>query len=147
MWSLTGYSLLYHGKCITPMEVIKCYRISLILTCVPATAAVHMDCGSHRRQVDHHRRFLISPKINMPFISNKMNATKLVHVKYDTDLSTVFRFVADGFTTVAGRNVGQASGFSGGIFTFSTWVKTKKLTTKAADKWKRSSSHHSPRQL
>lgn len=56
-------------------------------------------------------------KNNMPFVSNKMNATKLgLHVKYDTDFVNGLSFVADGFTTVAGRNVGQASGFSGGVF-------------------------------
>lgn len=76
-------------------------------------------------------------KNNMPFISNKMNATKLgMHVKYDTDFINGLSFVADGFTTIAGRNVGQASGFSGGIFyIFDLGKKEKKLDNKkTADK-------------
>lgn len=76
-------------------------------------------------------------KNNMPFISNKMNATKLgIHIKYDTDFINGLSFVADGFTTVAGRNVGQASGFSGGIFyIFDLGKKQKKSDNKkTADK-------------
>jgi hypothetical protein len=76
-------------------------------------------------------------KNNMPFISNKMNATKLgMHIKYDTDFINGLSFVADGFTTIAGRNVGQASGFSGGIFyIFDLGKKEKKLDNKkTADK-------------
>jgi len=76
-------------------------------------------------------------KNNMPFISNKMNATKLgMHIKYDTDFINGLSLVADGFTTVAGRNVGQASGFSGGIFyIFDLGKKQKKSTNKkTADK-------------
>ena len=76
-------------------------------------------------------------KNNMPFISNKMNATKLgMHIKYDTDFVNGLSFVADGFTTIAGRNVGQASGFSGGIFyIFDLGKKEKKSDKpKTADK-------------
>jgi hypothetical protein len=76
-------------------------------------------------------------KNNMPFISNKMNATKLgMHIKYDTDFINGLSFVADGFTTIAGRNVGQASGFSGGIFyIFDLGKKEKKMDNKkTADK-------------
>ncbi len=76
-------------------------------------------------------------KNNMPFISNKMNATKLgMHIKYDTDFINGLSFVADGFTTIAGRNVGQASGFSGGIFyIFDLGKKEKKSDNKkTADK-------------
>jgi hypothetical protein len=76
-------------------------------------------------------------KNNMPFISNKMNATKLgMHIKYDTDFINGLSFVADGFTTIAGRNIGQASGFSGGIFyIFDLGKKEKKLDNKkTADK-------------
>ncbi len=56
-------------------------------------------------------------KNNMPFLSNKMNATRVgVHVKYDTDFVNGLSFVADAGTTVAGRNVGQSTSFGGGIF-------------------------------
>lgn len=72
-------------------------------------------------------------KNNMPFVSNKMNATRLgLHVKYDTDFVNGLSFVADGFTTVAGRNVGQSSGFSGGVFYI--FDLGKKVKTKTEEK-------------
>lgn len=56
-------------------------------------------------------------KNNMPFISNKMNASTVgLHVKYETSFVNGLSIVADGFTTIAGRNVGQSTGYSGGIF-------------------------------
>lgn len=70
-------------------------------------------------------------KNNMPFISNKMNATKVgLHVKYDTDFVDGLSFVADANTTVAGRNVGQSSSFGGGIFYILDFTKKKKEETK-----------------
>lgn len=66
-------------------------------------------------------------KNNMPFVSNKMNATKLgVHVKYDTDFVNGLSFIADASTTVAGRNVGQSTGFSGGVFYILDFSKKQK---------------------
>jgi hypothetical protein len=66
-------------------------------------------------------------KNNMPFVSNKMNATTLgLHVKYETDFVDGLSFVADGSTAIAGRNVGQSSGFSGGIFYIMDFTKKKK---------------------
>ena len=56
-------------------------------------------------------------KNNMPFVSNKINATTIgLHVKYETNFVDGLSFVADGIKTVAGRNVGQANGFNAGIF-------------------------------
>lgn len=56
-------------------------------------------------------------KNNMPFISNKMNATSVgLHVKYETDFVDGLSFVGDFNTVVKGRNVGQSTGFGGGIF-------------------------------
>ncbi len=70
-------------------------------------------------------------KNNMPFISNKMNATKLgVHIKYDTDFVNGLSFIADASTTVAGRNVGQSTGFSGGVFYILDFSKKQKEETK-----------------
>jgi hypothetical protein len=70
-------------------------------------------------------------KNNMPFISNKMNATKIgLHVKYDTDFVDGLSFVADANTTVAGRNVGQSSSIGGGIFYILDFTKKKKEETK-----------------
>jgi hypothetical protein len=70
-------------------------------------------------------------KNNMPFISNKMNATTIgLHIKYETMFLNGLSFVADGITTVAGRNVGQSSGFGGGVFYIMDFSKKKKETTK-----------------
>jgi hypothetical protein len=70
-------------------------------------------------------------KNNAPFISNKMNATKLgIHIKYDTDFVNGLSFVADASTTVAGRNVGQSTNFGGGIFYILDFSKKKKEETK-----------------
>jgi len=56
-------------------------------------------------------------KNKMPFVSNKMNSTTLgLHVKYETSFVNGLSFVADGVTTIAGRNVGQSTGYSGGVF-------------------------------
>ncbi|HAO46400.1 MAG TPA: hypothetical protein DCQ97_05710 [Chitinophagaceae bacterium] len=71
------------------------------------------------------------PRNGMPFVSNKMNATMLgLNVKYETPLNGL-SVVANGSTTLAGRNVGQASGFNAGIFyIFDFGRKTKKEKTK-----------------
>jgi hypothetical protein len=72
-------------------------------------------------------------KNNMPFVSNKMNATTLgIHIKYETNFINGLSFVADGSTTIAGRNVGQSSGFSGGVFYIMDFSKKKK--SKASEK-------------
>jgi hypothetical protein len=56
------------------------------------------------------------PKNGAPFVSNEMNATKLgLNVKYETPVDGL-SIVANGNTTLAGRNVGQSSGFNAGIF-------------------------------
>ncbi len=56
-------------------------------------------------------------KNNMPFCSNKMNATTIgLHIKYDTKFLKGLEIIADGFTTVAGRNMGQTKGFDAGLF-------------------------------
>ena len=54
---------------------------------------------------------------NMPFPSNKMNATRVgFNFKYDMPFHPMLSLTGNAFTTVAGRNVGQASGFNAGIF-------------------------------
>jgi hypothetical protein len=73
-------------------------------------------------------------KNNVPFISNKMNATTIgLHVKYETMFVDGLSFVGDGMITVAGRNVGQTSGFTLGAFyimDFTKKQKTKSVETK-----------------
>lgn len=54
---------------------------------------------------------------NMPFPSNKMNATRVgFNFKYDMPFHPNLSLTGNAFTTVAGRNVGQSSGFNAGIF-------------------------------
>lgn len=54
---------------------------------------------------------------NMPFPSNKMNATTAgVNVKYVVTNDHALSIVAGGNTTVAGRNVGQSTTYYGSIF-------------------------------
>jgi hypothetical protein len=70
---------------------------------------------------------------NMPFVSNNMEATSVgLHVKYDTDFVNGLSFVADANTVVAGRNVGQSTGFSGGIFYIFDFSKKKPAAPAAA---------------
>ena len=76
------------------------------------------------------------PRNGMPFVSNRMNATKLgVNLKYETPVDGL-SVVANGSTTLAGRNVGQSTGFNAGVFyIFDLAGKHKKKTKeKAADK-------------
>ena len=54
---------------------------------------------------------------NMPFPSNKMNSTRILfNFKYDIPFHPQLSLTGNAFTTIAGRNVGQASGFNAGIF-------------------------------
>jgi len=56
-------------------------------------------------------------KNNMPFPSNRMNATMVgVNVKYTLKNFTHLSFLAGSNLTVAGRNVGQSKTFSAGSF-------------------------------
>lgn len=66
-------------------------------------------------------------KNNMPFISNRMNASSLgFHIKYETGFVEGLSLVADGSTVIAGRNAGQSSSFSGGVFYIMDFTKKKK---------------------
>ncbi len=63
---------------------------------------------------------------NMPFVSNKMNATTLgLHVRYNTKFVKNLLFVGDAMTTISGRNVGQTSGYSVGAFYAMNFSKKK----------------------
>lgn len=54
---------------------------------------------------------------NMPFPSNKMNATKVgVNMKYQIKAVSGLSVIASGNYVVAGRNVGQATTVEGGVF-------------------------------
>lgn len=54
---------------------------------------------------------------NMPFPSNKMNATRLgVNVKYELTAVPGLSFTGGANYTIAGRNMGQATSVNGGLF-------------------------------
>ena len=66
-------------------------------------------------------------KNNVPFVSNKMDATTIgLHLKYTTKFVSGLEIIADGFTTVAGRNVGQTKGFNAGLFYIMNFAKKVK---------------------
>ena len=68
------------------------------------------------------------PRNGSPFVSNKMNATSIgVNLKYETPVNGL-SVIANGSTTVAGRNVGQSTGFNAGIFYIFDFSKKKKKT-------------------
>jgi len=76
------------------------------------------------------------PRNGMPFVSNKMNATTIgLNLKYETPLNGL-SVVANGSTTVAGRNVGQASGFNAGVFYIMDFAGKKKTEKKKDSKSK-----------
>jgi hypothetical protein len=64
---------------------------------------------------------------NMPFPSNKMNATKVgVNMKYEINAVRGLSVIASGNYVVAGRNVGQATTVEGGIFYIINFSKKQK---------------------
>jgi len=74
------------------------------------------------------------PRNGMPFVSNKMNATSIgLNLKYETPVDGL-SVVANGSTTVAGRNVGQSSGFNAGVFYILDFTRKKKTAKKADTK-------------
>jgi hypothetical protein len=77
-------------------------------------------------------------KNNMPFPSNRMNAgTAGVNFKYVATSNHSLSIIGGGNTTVAGRNVGQATTFYGGLFyilDFNKKVATSTTTDTPAKK-------------
>ncbi len=54
---------------------------------------------------------------NIPFVSNRMNATRIgFNFKYPMKFYRQLAVVGNIMTTVAGRNVGQSTGFNAGVF-------------------------------
>ena len=71
------------------------------------------------------------PRNGSPFVSNKMNATRIgLNIKYETPLDGL-SIIVNGSNTLAGRNVGQATGFNAGIFYIMDFSKKKKKEKKA----------------
>ena len=66
---------------------------------------------------------------NMPFPSNKMNSTAAgINIKYNVAAVNGLSLIANGSYVVAGRNVGQATTFGGGIFYIVSFRKHKKVS-------------------
>ena len=64
---------------------------------------------------------------NMPFPSNRMNATTLgANFKIELSKNNDLAFEGGGNTTIAGRNVGQSTLFYGSIFYIIDFTRTKK---------------------
>ncbi len=71
-------------------------------------------------------------KNNVPFISNKMDVTTIgLHLKYTTKFVSGLEIIADGFTTVSGRNVGQTKGFNAGLFYIMNFAKKVKSVSQS----------------
>ncbi|CAN5413889.1 hypothetical protein BH11BAC5_BH11BAC5_16990 [soil metagenome] len=69
---------------------------------------------------------------NMPFPSNKMNATTIgANIKYVVTSNHNLSLVGGGNTTVAGRNVGQATTFYGSVFYILDFTRKTKSTDKS----------------
>ena len=74
------------------------------------------------------------PRNGSPFVSNRMNTSKIgLNVKYETPIDGL-SIVANGSSTVAGRNIGQASGFNAGVFYIFDFTKKKKKEKKVGSK-------------
>ena len=72
---------------------------------------------------------------NMPFASNKMNATRVgFNVKYPMKFHPQLAIVGNMMTTVAGRNVGQSTGFNAGIFYVIDLSKKEKSSSENSKK-------------
>lgn len=68
---------------------------------------------------------------NMPFPSNEMNATRLgFNFKYPMPFKPSLAVTGNVFATVAGRNMGQSTGFNAGIFYVLDLSKKEKAETK-----------------
>lgn len=66
---------------------------------------------------------------NMPFPSNKMNMTTAgVNIKYNIKAVDGLSVIGGGSYTLAGRNMGQATAFNGGIFYILAFTGHKKAT-------------------
>jgi len=72
---------------------------------------------------------------DMPFPSNKMNATTVgVNVKYTLKKVAGLSFIGGGGYTVAGRNVGQSTMFNAGVFYILDFNHSEKKSDRATKK-------------
>lgn len=67
---------------------------------------------------------------NMPFPSNQMNAKRIgANIKYTVPKIEQLSIIANAMFTVAGRNVGQTTSISAGVFYIIDFNKKKSETT------------------
>ena len=72
---------------------------------------------------------------NMPFPSNNMDMSRVAfNFKYDMPFYPQLSLTGNVFTTVAGRNVGQATGFNAGIFYVIDFTKKQKTNSEDSKK-------------
>ena len=72
---------------------------------------------------------------NMPFPSNEMDMSRVgFNFKYDMPFHRPLSLTGNVFTTVAGRNVGKATGFNAGIFYVIDLSKKQKTDSKDSKK-------------
>jgi hypothetical protein len=68
---------------------------------------------------------------NMPFVSNRMNATTIgSRIKYEPKSLSGFSFVANGEYVLSGRNVGQSTTIGGAVFYILNFNKKTKTSAK-----------------
>jgi hypothetical protein len=67
-------------------------------------------------------------KNNMPFLSNKMNGTRIgANFKYTFSSIDGLSIIGNAMYTVAGRNIGQTTSLSGGVFYIIDFTKKKTI--------------------
>ena len=68
---------------------------------------------------------------NMPFVSNRMNATTVgSRIKYEPKSLSGLSFVANGEYVLSGRNVGQSTTIGGAVFYILNFNRKTKASTK-----------------
>jgi hypothetical protein len=74
-------------------------------------------------------------KNNMPFLSNQMNATRAgVNVKYTLSNAEELSFIGNAMYTLMGRNIGQTTSLSAGLFYVLDFTKKQKATNNNEEK-------------
>lgn len=77
-------------------------------------------------------------KNDMPFLSNQMNATRIgANVKYTFTSIQGLSLIGNSMFTVAGRNMGQTTSLSAGVFYIVDFTKKKKSTSKSEESSKK----------
>jgi len=122
---------------------VKIYRNSYYTTEMHYTNKVYMpDAAQYSVRAGYRSERLIAEgllniwqtlggfditKNNMPFLSNKMNMTTAgLNIKYNLKSVAGLSIIGGANTTLAGRNVGEANSFNGGIFYIIDFTKHKK---------------------